>query len=522
MMPRLFKNLFPNRNALHDLDGFVSEQRDLLQLRLHFGIKYMAIPLVLGFLSVDSIFRPDLIYEFFFARLTVVPVAVFCFYLLPKGKLSESQANWFTAPGHLFCLYLGTLNAYLALRSGGSTSPYYAGINLVATGSLYFLPWSYRGAIVNTLCIYLPYMITLPLFSSVSDWSAFLTNFAFMTSTAFLGLTSAILQRQLRIQEFFSRAKLNDEILSKTAVIQKKTQEGVFLEKLASQFSPQVIDAIKTSDVSIQERTRREVTIIFIDVENSTARSGRIDYHDYINVLSQFFSECVDILLKYNVTVGTYLGDGLLSFVNAPQKVTEHRELGLMACLEILEHHERKSRYYLDQWRTAFNIRIGIHTGYTHVGFFPNFERGTYTTVGENVNLAARLCSKAKPNQICVTKDFVKFLNQDIPNMQVSKQEECDKIKGFEGERFELFSIQSNQHETIEESKCPVCREHPLEVTRDLGRALLLSCSGCGHKDVREKKIFQLYKTAAIISDQANQSRPTGTTGSTDPKKDAA
>ncbi len=188
------------------------------------------------------------------------------------------------------------------------------------------------------------------------------------------------------------------------------------------------------------------------------------------------------------MTIGTYLGDGLLAFVNAPQSNPRHAQVALEACMNVLKLHARKAGYYREKWRTEFNIRIGINTGYAQVGFYPSVKRGTYTVVGEPVNLASRLCARAQVNRVCVTKEFLKTVGTDLQGTRVSHQETCTTLKGFEGESFELYSI-SPPPEALQapkEGSCPACG-HPEQLGADLGETILVKCTQCGHTDVERR-----------------------------------
>ena len=129
------------------------------------------------------------------------------------------------------------------------------------------------------------------------------------------------------------------------------------------------------------------------------------------------------------------------AFKSTETHVREFAEQAVEACLKLLEMHNKKRRYYTERWRTTFNIRIGVNTGYAHLGFFPNERRGTYTALGGTVNLAARLCSMASPNSVCVTKHQLKRVADGLPRSYIELKSEDSDIKGFGNEKFELYTI---------------------------------------------------------------------------------
>ncbi len=78
-----------------------------------------------------------------------------------------------------------------------------------------------------------------------------------------------------------------------------------------------------------------------------------------------------------------------------------------------------------------------FEAGFATVGFFPSREHGTYTALGETVNLAARLCSRAEANTIAVTKTFLTSLDLKEGTVAIGGRTSMTDIKGFEGEHFD-------------------------------------------------------------------------------------
>ena len=456
-----------------------AEERRITVGRVRFATAFMAVPLVLSFSFVDWFFAREQWLDFLFARLLVVPVAATAY---ASYYLEVIREKYWVLPAHLVSLFLGVFNAYLTYHSGMEVSLYYGGLNLVAIGGMFFLLISIRQLMILSACIYGPYFVSLAFSPGSLDFRYVIPNAALMVSTILLGFAAQYFNRKLRRSETEARHMLELDNRDKEVIIDRKAKEGVELEKLASQFSPQVIRAIKNREFDVTQRIRREVTCIFIDVENSTSRALLLDHSDYVSMLSEFFADTVQILLKHNVTVGTYLGDGLLAFTNAPQNSERHEAAAIEACLEVLESHRKKSRYYLEKWRGQFNIRIGMNTGYAHIGFFPDWKHGTYTALGGTVNLASRLCAQADKNSICVTRRQFKRISEFLPDVFAEVKSEESQLRGFEGEVFELYSVKPAKvlGETVE--TCPFCNS-VLNPSKDFGSVLMMKCSSCEFSD---------------------------------------
>lgn len=462
----------------------LKEDKETLISRTKFATLYMAAPLVLSFLLIDYFFRPDLVEIFFKIRLTVIPISIFAFYLY---KIPIIRERFFYIPTHIMSLYLGVYTTALIMLSGGVHSSYYAGLNLAVIGSISWFPFSTPQMFVSIGTIYLPYFILLAVTQGYKELSVLIPNLAFIFSTIFIAFTTNLLMRRLRRIEGVSRSKLERELETKEMIIQKKTKEGVYLEKLMAQFSPQVIEEIKSEKIDLEAKVRKEITCIFIDIVNSSKQSVRLDHYEYTSIISSFFSECIEILLKNNVTVGTYLGDGIMAFSNAPKSSSQHTRDAFYACLGILSLYNDKNKYYSNLWKNEFNIRIGLNVGYSSVGFFPGVKRGTYTAIGEVVNLTSRLCSVAPENSICLTKRILLELSQDLEDLQVSKMEENTFLKGFEEDKIELFSVKSKIGPKLrsDEDRCPLCSDK-MVIVSTFDNCNLIKCVGCNYSDIQE------------------------------------
>ncbi|MGH2737958.1 MAG: adenylate/guanylate cyclase domain-containing protein, partial [Actinomycetota bacterium] len=96
--------------------------------------------------------------------------------------------------------------------------------------------------------------------------------------------------------------------------------------------------------------------------------------------------------------------DGILSFFGDPIPFEDHAERAVAAAFEMQhELHAIRGNWLLERGEDL-NVGIGISTGYVTVGNIGSATRTEYTVIGNHVNLASRLATTAKDQQILVSE----------------------------------------------------------------------------------------------------------------------
>ena len=241
---------------------------------LHVTCLYLSLPLYLFFWICDLIFSPDNAELFLYLRLSIVPVGLLINYINHKVK-TFLQAQWNALA---FAFYNGLLITIMIFIMGDAANPYYAGLNLVAVGALSFAPWQRSLMWAPYVAVFAPYYSLFFILNDQTNPRLFLTNSFFIVGTVTISTVVRLFNEKLRWEEVKSRVLLNNEIQSRNEVIDKKTKEAVSLTYLSRQFSPQVVSAIKSGEIKLDDQVHRsKICAIFIDIVNSTERVTRLD-----------------------------------------------------------------------------------------------------------------------------------------------------------------------------------------------------------------------------------------------------
>ncbi|MFZ4285063.1 adenylate/guanylate cyclase domain-containing protein [Variovorax sp. HJSM1_2] len=177
--------------------------------------------------------------------------------------------------------------------------------------------------------------------------------------------------------------------------------------KLSRYLSPQVYKSIfeGTQDVSIQA-VRKKLTIFFSDIKDFTKTSEHMQPEDMTYLLNSYFSEMSKIALEFGATIDKFIGDAIVIFFGDPQSLGVQDDA--LQCVRMAVAMQRRMAHLRSVWhdkgyRQPFHVRVGINTGYCHVGNFGSEERMDYTVIGSEVNLAARLEQNGEPDGVILS-----------------------------------------------------------------------------------------------------------------------
>jgi class 3 adenylate cyclase len=157
---------------------------------------------------------------------------------------------------------------------------------------------------------------------------------------------------------------------------------------------------------------RRLLTVMFVDLVESSALGVRLDPEDLRDVIAAYHGCVANRVARFEGFVARYMGDGVLIYFGYPQAHEEDAEQAIRAGLAIIDA--------VSQLNTiagppgTLRIRVGIASGVVVVGDLLRSGLPVKTTaVGETPNLAARLQSVAEPGMVVISES-TRLLTGDL------------------------------------------------------------------------------------------------------------
>ena len=443
----------------------------------------MGVPLFVVFWCCDWLFAPKLAWTFLLLRLSVLPVSAFVLFWVKK----DSSLRVAKFGMYLLVLSYSICISVMIFMTGGPSSPYYAGLNLVCIGTIMLVPWTIKEAILTVLMTYssLLIMVVFSFFEYKLNWHDLaIVNLFFAFSTIVISLLSRSYMNGMRRRELAFKIALENEVDSRQKLIEIKVQEAISLRGLSQQHSPQVVRAIQEGRIHLDGKVNSSsICAIFVDIANSTERIVRLDKDSVLKVINRFMNTVADVMVRFDITVDKFLGDGMLGFCNEPYRFPDYVERVALCASKIIDEIKLDRDFYLDNWHDELQIRVGIAMGYASVGFFGGSSMfRSYTAIGPVVNLASRLCSRAEPNGIVVSNEVKQVLEKDSRYELTSLG--VITLRGFEADKIKAFSMKlmlsagSDAETSFGVEHCDKCGERLSLQTNSKGH-YYFGCSNC-------------------------------------------
>lgn len=158
------------------------------------------------------------------------------------------------------------------------------------------------------------------------------------------------------------------------------------------------------------EGERKQVTVLFADIQGSTRLISQMDPEQAGKVLNRPIEMMMNAVHRFEGTVNRVLGDGIMALFGAP---LAHEDHAVRACYAALAMQEA-ARDYAEQSRREhgfeIQLRVGLNSGEVVVGTIGKDLSMAYDVVGMTAHLASRMEQLAPPGTIRLTPDTLQLV----------------------------------------------------------------------------------------------------------------
>ena len=154
---------------------------------------------------------------------------------------------------------------------------------------------------------------------------------------------------------------------------------------------------------------RKTVTILFIDIVDSSRLSLGLDPEAFRNLLARYFGELSAVIRRHGGAVEKYIGDAIMAVFGVPILHEDDALRAVRAAVEMRDTLAILNREFEAGWGVRLAHRIGVNTGEVIAGAQ---EHSSLT--GEAINVAKRLEEAAAPNEILIGKPTHRLVRKAV------------------------------------------------------------------------------------------------------------
>jgi class 3 adenylate cyclase len=206
----------------------------------------------------------------------------------------------------------------------------------------------------------------------------------------------------------------------KTAAVQLeaeiKRREEVLRQTFRRYVSPRVADKI-LEDAQLRDTllatadTRTHAVVLFADLRGFTSISEQLEPQQVVPLLNEFFSLLTEITFRHEGTVFHMAGDCLMLGFGVPLAQIDSAQRAVEAAREMLSGFGELARSWKERHEVEAGLGIGINEGEVVAGNVGSSSYMNYTIIGDTVNIAARLCQRARAGEMLFSSSLKRALD---------------------------------------------------------------------------------------------------------------
>jgi adenylate cyclase len=207
----------------------------------------------------------------------------------------------------------------------------------------------------------------------------------------------------------------------KTAAAQLEAEirrrEELLRQTFRRYVSPRLADKI-LEDTQLRDTllaaadVRTHAVVLFADLRGFTSISEQLAARDVVPLLNEYFSLLTEITFRHEGTVFHMAGDCLMLGFGVPLEQSDSPQRAVRAAREMLTSFAELARSWRERYHVDAGLGIGINEGDVVAGNIGSTSYMSYTIIGDTVNIAARLCQRARAGEMLFSRTLKTSLDE--------------------------------------------------------------------------------------------------------------
>lgn len=143
--------------------------------------------------------------------------------------------------------------------------------------------------------------------------------------------------------------------------------------------------------------------------------SESLEPEQVVGILNEYLQLTTQSVFNNGGTLDKFIGDATMAIFNAPFDLEDYVYKAVCTARDIASGSSELEKKLMERFGRTISFGIGINCGNAVVGNIGCEYRMDYTAIGDTVNTAARLESKAGPGEILVSQAVYEQLRERVP-----------------------------------------------------------------------------------------------------------
>jgi len=193
-----------------------------------------------------------------------------------------------------------------------------------------------------------------------------------------------------------------------------------FFKRTRSQLNPRFCNVCEHFALTYQGGAEVPMAMLFVDVRGSTSLSESMSAMEFQKLINRFFVGTSKIITDEHGLIEKLAGDAVAAFWGAGFAGKNYVNRTIRSAQRIVQEMKKE----------GIPVGVGVHTGEAYFGSMGE-AKGivNISAIGEEVNTAARLASKAAAGEIVISERALQWANMDGSHLESRSLE----LKGITG-----------------------------------------------------------------------------------------
>ena len=157
---------------------------------------------------------------------------------------------------------------------------------------------------------------------------------------------------------------------------------------------------------------KAHAVVMFADLRGFTSIAERLSPDAVVLLLNEYFSLLTEITFRHDGTIFHMAGDCLMVGFGVPLPQADAPERAVATAREMLDRFGRLAETWKEHHDIETGLGIGINEGEVIAGNVGSAAYMNYTIIGDTVNVASRLCQRARAGEMLFSRSFKKSLDE--------------------------------------------------------------------------------------------------------------